>query len=101
MARETTDATIRVASNSDLRTRVLLAFHGRALPAGRTVTFYGRTSPGVHEVDWHIREDVQPATSVPLAIDDGRGHRFQLTRRYAFYGLSGSQWSLYQRQPGR
>jgi hypothetical protein len=101
MAQETTEANIRVSSNSELRTRVLLAFYGRLLPAGRTVTFYGRTSPGGHEVDWHIREDVQPTTSVPLAVDDGRGHRFQLTRRYAFYGLSGSQWSLYQRQPGR
>jgi hypothetical protein len=101
MAQETTDANIRVASNSELRTRVLLAFHGRALPAGRTVIFYGRTSPRMDEVDWHIREDVQPTTSVPLAIEDGRGHRFQLTARYAFYGLSGSQWSLYQRQPRR
>ena len=100
MAQETRDANMRVTSNSELRTRVLLAFHGRSLPAGRTVTFYGRTAPGVDEVDWHIREDVQPTTSVPAAIDDGRGHRFQLTARYGFYGLSGSQWSLYQRRPG-
>ena len=101
MARETAGATIRVASNSELRTPVLLAFHGRSLPAGRTVIFYGRTSPRVDEVDWHIREDVRPTASVPPAVEDGRGHRFELTERYAFYGLSGSQWSLYRRQPGR
>jgi len=45
MARETPDANIRVASNSELRTRVLLAFHGRSLPAGRMVISMGARRP--------------------------------------------------------
>ena len=98
MAQETAAAQIRVASNSDFRTRILLAFYGRYLPPGRTLIFYGATSPHVDEVDWRIREDLQPTADVPRALDDGRGHRFRLTARYSFYGLSGCQWSLYKRE---
>jgi hypothetical protein len=101
MARETAEPAIRVASNSDFRTRVLLAFYGRYLPPGRTLIFFGAASPHVDEADWRIREDVEPTSSVPPELGDGRGHRFRLAERYPFYGLSGCQWSLYRRDPRR
>lgn len=100
MARETGDSTIRVSSNSDFRTRVLLAFYGRYLPTDKTVIFYQRTSPRVAEAGWRIREDLEPTRRVPREIDDGRGHRFRLMERYSFHGLSGCQWSLYERVNG-
>jgi hypothetical protein len=99
MAQETADPKIRVASNSDFRTRILLAFYGRYLPPGRTLIFYGATSPHMDEADWRIREDLEPTSSVPPELHDGRGHRFRLAQRYSFYGLSGCQWSLYRREP--
>jgi len=101
MVQATADPNIRVASNSDFRTGILLGFYGRYLPPGRTLIFYGGTSPNVREADWRIREDLEPASSVPRELDDGRGQRFRLTGRYSFYGLSGCQWSLYQREPRR
>jgi len=99
MSRESADPNIRVASNSDFRTRILLTFYGRYLPPGRTLIFYGGTSPHAGEADWRIREDLEPTSGVPRELEDGRGHRFRLAQRYSFYGLSGCQWSLYQREP--
>lgn len=95
MARATGDSTIRVSSNSDLRTRVLLEFYRRYLPPDRTLVFSPRTSAG-NGAAWRIREDVVPA-AVPPETDDERGRRYRLAARYSFYGLSGSQWSLYER----
>ncbi len=97
MAERTAGPRIRISSNSDFRTSVLLAFYRRYLPLEKSVLFYGRTSPRLAEADWHIREDVEPTASVPREIDDGSGDRFRLMERYPFYGLSGSQWSLYGR----
>ena len=101
MAQETADREIHVASNSDFRTRILLIFYGRYLPLGRTLIFYEATSPHAGDADWRIREDLEPMSTVPSEVDDGRGHRFRLAARYSFYGLSGCQWSLYRREPRR
>ncbi len=88
---------IKVSSNSDFRTSVLLTFYRRYLPAGKTLVFYPQTFALAQETDWRIVEDVVPNDRVPAALDDGRGHRYQLMKRYAFYGLSGCQWSVYAR----
>ena len=74
---------------------MLLAFYRRYLPPDRTLVFSPRASAGSGAA-WRIREDVVPAAVTPEA-DDERGRRYRLAARYPFYGLSGSQWSLYER----
>lgn len=99
MAAETRAPVITVSSNSDLRTGVLLAFHGRQLPGDTRVVLYPHTSARAAEATWHIREDLEP-TSVPGEFAGLRGQRFRLRERYPFYGLSGCQWSVYERVDG-
>ena len=97
MVRASHDSTIRVSSNSDLRTSVLLAFYRRYLSREVTLVFLPRTPSGAGGADWRIREEVVPTATVPRETDDERGWRFRLVAQYAFYGLSGCQWSLYER----
>jgi hypothetical protein len=87
---------VRVSSNSDFRTGMLLAFYRRYLPSGQNLIFYPGGSPRSHEARWRIREDLEPMR-VPAEINDAQGHLFQLRARFPFYGLSGCQWSLYER----
>jgi hypothetical protein len=97
IAHETPGPDLRVSSNSDFRTGVLLGFYQRYLPADKHLAFYGRGSARSREAQWRIVEDIEPTTAVPTEIDDGLGDRFRLIRTFPFYGLSGCQWSLYAR----
>jgi hypothetical protein len=100
MARATADTEIRVSSNSDFRTSTLLAFYRRYLPEGRTLVYYPRRSGPHPTADWRIVEDVEPNISPSSEVEDDLGNRFRLMKRLPFYGLSGCQWSLYERVPG-
>jgi hypothetical protein len=97
MANGTRAGEIRVSSNSDFRTATLLGFYRRYLPAERTLVYYPRSSARNLAADWRIVEDVEPNASPLPEVDDGRGNRFQLVKRFPFFGLSGCQWSLYER----
>jgi hypothetical protein len=99
MAHATGNAEIRVSSNSDFRTSTLLQFYRRYLPEGRTLVYYPRGSGQHPKADWRIIEDLEPNISPSGEVEDGLGTRFRLVKRLPFYGLSGCQWSLYQRIP--
>ncbi len=100
MAQATGSAEIRVSSNSDFRTSTLLGFYRRYLPEGRTLVYYSRRSGRHADAGWRIVEDVEPSSSPANEVEDDAGHRFRLMKRLPFYGLSGCQWSLYERVPG-
>ena len=97
IARRTTGPDIRVSSNSDFRTSVLIDFYRRYLPSGKTVSLYPNSSALVAEADWRIVETLEPDAIVASEIDDGKGHRFRLMKQFPFYGLSGCGWSVYER----
>jgi hypothetical protein len=97
MAARTAGSVIRLSSNSDLRTTVLLDFYRRYAPAGKTVSFYPHGSTRAVEADWRIVETLEPDAIVPAEVDDGSGHRYRLMKHFPFYGLSGCGWSVYER----
>ena len=97
MASATPGGLIRVSSDSDFRTGILLAFYQRHLPADTTVAYYPRRSPQVSLAQWRVTEHLEPTTAIPAEITDESGGRFQLRKTYPFYGLSGCQWSVYER----
>jgi hypothetical protein len=97
MSSATSGPVIRVSSNSDFRTGVLLAFHGRYLPPDKTLTLYPGVAASDGALQWRILEDLAPNPAMPELIDDGQGPAFRFVKRFPFYGLSGAQWSLYQR----
>ena len=97
IAARTTGPEIRLSSNSDVRTSLLLDFYRRYLPSGKTVAFYPNSSPLVQEARWRIVETLEPDAIVASEIDDGKGHRFRLMKQFPFYGLSGCAWSVYER----
>ena len=97
MSHETRDWEITVSSNSDFRTRLLLTFYRRYLPPDKTLTFYLHGATDIDNAEWRIVEDLQPNAAMPEQIDDGHGQGFRLMKIFPFYGLSGCQWSLYQR----
>jgi hypothetical protein len=100
MAAETSGATIRVSGNSDFRTSILLEFYGRLLPVGRVLVYYPHErSPA--SVDWYVLESLEPTADVPPLVRDRSGQAFVLVCRLPFYGLSGSQWSVYRSMAAR
>jgi hypothetical protein len=100
IAQSSADAAIRVSSNSDFRTGTLLRFYRRYLPQGRTLVYYPRRSGPHPAADWRIVEDVEPNLSPSREVEDDVGNRFRLMKLLPFYGLSGCQWSLYERIHG-
>jgi hypothetical protein len=98
LSQHTAGTEIRVSSNSDFRTGRLLAFYQRYLPPDKHLTWLSAAAPDRRGADWRIVESVEPQHEMPAEIDDGRGGRFRLARRFGFYGLSGSQWTLYARE---
>ena len=100
IARRTTGSELRVSSNSDFRTSVLIDFYRRYLPSGKTVSLYPDSSALVAQADWRIVETLEPDAIVASEIDDGNGHRFRLMKHFPFYGLSGCAWSVYRAHGG-
>ena len=75
---------------------MLLAFYARDLPAGTTMVFVPHARTSAAEAEWRIVEDLDPVASPPAQLDEG-SRRFRLVKRFPFYGLSGCQWTLYER----
>ena len=96
MAEHSPGRPIRVSSNSDVRTSVLLAFYARDFTAGTTMVFVPHARTSAAEAEWRIVEDLDPVASPPAQLDEG-SRRFRLVKRFPFYGLSGCQWTLYER----
>lgn len=97
LAQQSEGAPLRVASNSDFRTSVLLSFYRRYLPSGQEVSYlpHGGTSERVPP-DWWILELLTPHQRAPGEIVV-RNDRFVLRRQFGFYGPSGCSWAIYQR----
>jgi hypothetical protein len=94
---ESASRDVRVTSNSDFRTGRLLAFYGRYLPAERTVALDPLGTVAPDRAEWRIVERVEPSDTMPEEISDREKRSYRLMKRYPFYGLSGSEWSLYRR----
>ena len=94
--RESPVEPIHVASNSDFRTSLLLAFYTRYLPRERQIVYHSRQEMNRSPtVDWWIVEFLDRHQHVPQQLDTAHGS-FALQRYYDFYGPSGCGWAVYR-----
>jgi len=88
---------LTVGSDHDFRNSMLLAFHARALPAGRSLAYLAKDAWPADGPRWLIvhslAQDYAPAPSYVWA---GRVE-YELARHFPYAGVSGWHWALYRR----
>jgi hypothetical protein len=97
IVREGPERPIHVASNSDFRTSMLLAFYRTYLPNEPPIVYHSRQDlEPVPTIDWWIVEFLDSPLQPPPELETDRG-RFSLVRYFDFYGPSGCGWGIYRR----
>jgi hypothetical protein len=95
LAKATPGEQIRVCSNHDFRTTMILAYYHRYLPPNKELVYLSGDDRA--SADWCIFGSSIPLRGGPKVVI-AQDKRFVLRKYFPFYGLSGSGWLVYRRQ---
>ncbi len=96
MASRTRGPEVVVGSDHDLRNRVVLRFHARALPADKRLDYLPRERWGPSGPDWLVGQRARrPERPRPL-LRDAAGRRFRLAADFDHAAISGFWWGIYR-----
>ncbi len=96
MAEHTDGAEIRVSSDSDFRTGMVLRFYERQLPEGKRLVYLRRENL-LKQADWRvIHAPARPEKLRPV-VRDMRGQSFWLEAEFDHAAISGFYWAVYRR----
>ena len=95
MAARTPAGPIRVGSDHDFRTEMLLRFHGRNLPAGR-LQYIPREAWLAGPPRWLLTHSQDRSHQPPARLEFPPGLRYELVDTFPYGGVSGWSWYLYR-----
>lgn len=97
IAEQSAQRRVLLTSSNDFAVGREVGFHGRQLPAGKSIVYQPIRNLAHKGADWLVvrREPHDPEPDD--VVEDPRGNRYTLRRRFPSYGPSGADWYVYAR----